>query len=341
MINFAVVARRSTGTWLVTVVTLASCVAVGAYGAIPESPAAQQTTSPPVGVSAHAEVETPPETVERLRTERDQALRRAAASQKADKPRRARKSAATDKASAGVKRSFTGLTHRLGGSVGVAYVPVGSGGKVTRYGALTSGVGWSTVKVPVAIAVVRSAGGHPSADDQRQMRRAITQSDNAAALRLWSRLGSARTAAAKTQRVLRDGGDTTTVVPALRRRPEFTPFGQSEVSLVAQATFAAALPCVAGGGPVVRLMGQVTPSQQWGAGRLEGTVALKGGWGPGADGRYLVRQMAILRLANGTRVGVALAVKPADGRFDTGVANLNAVARWVEHHVSAEREAGC
>jgi len=70
VINFAVVARRSTGTWLVTVVTLASCVAVGACGAIPESPAAQQTTSPPVGVSAHADVETPPETVERLRTER-------------------------------------------------------------------------------------------------------------------------------------------------------------------------------------------------------------------------------------------------------------------------------
>ena len=74
---------------------------------------------------------------------------------------------------------------------------------------------------------------------------------------------------------------------------------------------------------------------------MEGTVALKGGWGPGADGRYLVRQMAILRLANGTRVGVALAVKPADGQFDTGVANLNAVARWVEHHAHARREAGC
>ena len=233
------------------------------------------------------------------------------------------------------------MSRRLGGSAGVAYVPVGSGGQVTRYGALTGGVGWSTVKVPVAIAVVRSVGGHPGADDRRQMRRAITQSDNAAALRLWSRLGSGKAAAAKTQRVLRDGGDASTVVPAQRRRPEFTPFGQSEWSLAAQATFAAALPCVAGSGPVVRLMGQVTPSQQWGAGTLDGTVAFKGGWGPGTDGRYLVRQLAILRLANGTRVGVALAVKPADGRFDTGVANLNAVARWVERHARARREAGC
>ena len=212
---------------------------------------------------------------------------------------------------------------------------------MTSYGTLASGVGWSTVKVPVAIAVVRSAGGHPSADVRRQMRRAITQSDNAAALRLWSRLGSATSAAAKTQRVLRDGGDTSTVVPAQRRRPEFTPFGQSEWSLAAQATFAAALPCITSSGPVLRLMGQVTPSQRWGAGTLAGTVAFKGGWGPGTDGGYLVRQLAIVRLANGTRVGVAMAVKPADGRFETGVSNLDAVARWVERNVHAKREAGC
>jgi len=74
---------------------------------------------------------------------------------------------------------------------------------------------------------------------------------------------------------------------------------------------------------------------------LEGTVAFKGGWGPGTNGGYLVRQMAILRLANGTRVGVAMAVKPADGRFETGVADLNVVARWLEGNVYAERETGC
>ena len=233
------------------------------------------------------------------------------------------------------------MSKRLGGSAGVAYAPVGSGGKVTRYGTLTSGVGWSTMKVPVAIAVVQSAAGRPSADDRRQMRRAITQSDNAAAMRLWSRLGSGKTAAAKTQRVLRDGGDTSTVVPAKRRRPEFTPFGQSDVSLRAQATFAASLPCVDGSAPVVKLMGRVTPSQRWGVGKLKETMAFKGGWGPGKDGRYLVRQLAILRLENGTRIGVALAVKPANGRFETGVANLNTLARWTERHVHAKREAGC
>ena len=153
--------------------------------------------------------------------------------------------------------------------------------------------------------------------------------------------GIRQSAAAKTQRVLRDGGDTSTVVPAQRRRPEFTPFGQSEWSLAAQATFAASLPCIAGSAPVVRLMGQVTPSQRWGAGTLEGTVAFKGGWGPGTDGRYLVRQLALVRLANGTRIGVALGVEPADGRFETGAANLNAVARWVERNAQARREAGC
>jgi hypothetical protein len=256
------------GVRSISIVTLASCIVLGACGAVPEPPAEQQITSPPIGVSGDGEVETSSGTVQRLRRERNQALRRAAASQKVDKPQRARGSTRTGTASAGARKSFAALSSRLGGSVGVAYVPVGSGGNVTSYGALTSGVGWSTVKVPVAIAVVRSAGGHPSADDRRQMRRAITQSNNAAALLLWSRLGSAKAAAAKTQRVLQDGGDTSTVVPAQRRRPEFTPFGQSEWSLATQATFAASLPCLAGSGPVVRLMGQVTPSQRWGVGKL-------------------------------------------------------------------------
>lgn len=339
MITPAVGARRPLRVRLMTVVALTSCViggACGACGARPEAPAVQQTSA-----SAEASASTgptqDPESIERLRRERDQSLRRAAASQKAEQPQRTAGSTVNSTA----RKSFAAMSSRLGGSVGVAYVPVGSGGAVTRYGSLTTGVGWSTMKVPVAIAVVRSAGGHPSADDRRQLRRAITHSDNAAAMRLWSRLGSGKEAAAKTQRVLRDSGDTSTVVPAKRRRADFTPFGQSEVSLRAQATFAASLPCVSGSGPVLKLMGQVTPSQRWGVGRLKETVAFKGGWGPGADGRYLVRQVAILRLANGTRVGVALAAKPADGRFETGIADLDALARWAERHVHAKREAGC
>ena len=185
------------------------------------------------------------------------------------------------------------------------------------------------MKVPVAIAmVVTKAKAHPSQDTLRLMRLAITQSDNDAAMALWSRLGAPTSAAARTQAVLRAGGDTTTVVPSRRLRPQFSPFGQSNWSLAAQATFAASLSCMANTGPVLEMMGKVTSSQRWGIGTLSATVAFKGGWGPATNGAYLVRQMAVVRLADGSRIGLAIAARPAGGRFDTGVADLNAIARW-------------
>jgi hypothetical protein len=187
----------------------------------------------------------------------------------------------------------------------------------------------------LVIATVKRAKAHPSQDTLRLMRLAITQSDNDAAMELWSRLGSPTAAAAQTQVVLREGGDTTTVVPAKRLRRGYTPFGQANWSIAAQATFAASLPCMANTDQVLELMGQVTPSQRWGIGAINTGVAFKGGWGPGIDGAYLVRQMAIVRLADGSRIGLALAARPADGRFDTGVADLNALARWVTANVHA------
>ena len=215
----------------------------------------------------------------------------------------------------------------------MAYAPLGLRKPAKSLGDLREGVGWSTMKIPVAIATVKLAKGHPSQDTLRLMRLAITQSDNDAAMELWSQLGSPTAAAAQTQAVLREGGDTTTVVPSERLRPGYTPFGQSNWSLAAQATFAASLPCMANTGQVLELMGQVTPSQSWGIGAITATVAFKGGWGPGRDGAYLVRQMAVVRLADGSRIGLAIAARPADGRFDTGVADLNALAGWVASNI--------
>jgi hypothetical protein len=229
----------------------------------------------------------------------------------------------------GLTESFAALSRRLGGSIGLAYAPVGLGQPATSFGDLRAGVGWSTMKVPVAIANIKRADGHPSQDTLRLMRLAITQSDNNAAMALWSRLGSPTAAAAQTQAVLREGGDAITVVPAERLRPGYTPFGQSNWTLAAQATFTASLPCKANTSEVLELMGQVTTSQRWGIGTINPTVAFKGGWGPGTDGAYLVRQMAVVGLADGSRIGLALASRPADGRFGTGVSDLNALARWV------------
>jgi hypothetical protein len=234
---------------------------------------------------------------------------------------------------AALSQSFAALSQRLGGSVGLAYAPVGLAQPAASLGGLIEGVGWSTMKIPVAIATVKAAKAHPSRDTLRLMRLAITASDNDAAMALWSGLGSPTVAAAQTQAVLREGGDTTTVVPSERLRPEYTPFGQSNWSLAAQATFAASLPCLADTGLVLELMGQITAGQRWGMGLLAATVAFKGGWGPGTGGAYLVRQMAVVHLGDGSRIGLALAAQPADGRFDTGVTDLNVLARWVAGNI--------
>lgn len=88
-------------------------------------------------------------------------------------------------------------------------------------------------------------------------------------------------------------------------------------------------------------MGQIIPSQRWGVGALTATIAFKGGWGPGVNGAYLVRQMALLRLADGSRIGLVLAAAPSDGRFDTGVADLGELARWAASTIRSGGGWGC
>jgi hypothetical protein len=160
------------------------------------------------------------------------------------------------------------------------------------------------------------------------MRLTITASDNAAAEQLWTYLGEPHTAAAKVQAILRAGGDHDTRVQSQHVRPGFSAFGQTTWSLVQQAGFAAGLPCIRYSGGVLRLMGNVEPSQRWGMGASGLPAHFKGGWGPGPGGGYLVRQMGDVTLANGSRIGLAIASEPADGRFETGTANLTLIARW-------------
>jgi hypothetical protein len=78
---------------------------------------------------------------------------------------------------------------------------------------------------------------------------------------------------------------------------------------------------------VFRLMRQVVAEQRWGLGSAGTTAAFKGGWGPGADGRYLVRQMGVVQVG-GRPLAVSLLTEAADGSFATGAASATAIARW-------------
>jgi hypothetical protein len=223
-----------------------------------------------------------------------------------------------------LEASFVELIATLpAGEVGIAV----SGGQQSRsFGSWWSGTVWSTIKVPLAIAAIRKN----SQAAQPLMAKAIAESDNAAAERLWAMLGSPPEAAQAVQTVLIAGGDSSTSVQSQRVRPQFTAFGQTDWPQQQQARFAYALPCLGAASPVIDQMRHLDAEQQWGLATAD-DVAEKGGWGPDPDGRYLVRQLAVVTNQSGTS-GVALAAKPADGRFETGAAMITRLGVWVLEH---------
>ncbi|HTX95452.1 MAG TPA: hypothetical protein VME67_11710 [Mycobacterium sp.] len=185
-----------------------------------------------------------------------------------------------------------------------------------------SGVGWSTIKVPLAIAALRN--DRPRAWDLAV--KAITESDNHASEQLWSQLGNPPDAARQVQAVIAECGDAATVVESRRLRRGFTAFGQTQWTLNRQAQFAAQLPAIPDAAEVIDMMQHLTAGQQWGL-AAKG-IAAKGGWGPGRHGEYLVRQFGMVATQSGYW-GVALAAESHDGVFKTGVEVVNALADWL------------
>lgn len=230
---------------------------------------------------------------------------------------------------------FDDLEASLPGQVGLAIGPPGSSPAASA-GSLTTGSAWSTSKVPVALRILQQAGGPGglSSAQADEIRRALTLSDNEAALSLFGDLeasyGGAAGAAAAVGEVLAEAGDTTTRVSSVGR-DGFTPFGQTEWSLQLQELFMSKLAAGCVGSPasteyVLGLMGEVS-SDTWGLGSAGLPARWKGGWGPGTDGRYLVRQMGTLDVG-GEEAVVALAALPDDGSFETGQSMATSVAQW-------------
>ena len=224
-----------------------------------------------------------------------------------------------------LETSFHELSGSLPATTGVAIAAV-DGTCLASFGTWSTGVAWSTIKVPLAIATLRAGVG-----SRELVAQTIAQSDNAAAEELWSQLGNPAAAAQQVQAVIRDAGDATTVVESRRLRPDYTAFGQTEWSLVRQAQFAARLPYIPNASRVVDFMDNLCADHRWGL-AAKGFAA-KGGWGPGVDGDYLVRQFAIVPIEAGN-VGVALAAQAHDGVFETGVDVLNRLTDWFVDHLA-------
>jgi hypothetical protein len=215
-----------------------------------------------------------------------------------------------------LQKSFDDLSNSLPATVGIAIAS--AGGRPVSLGAWSSGVAWSTIKVPLAIAALDEGLEEENAD---LVFKTITQSDNAAAEELWSQLGDS--AAQLVQSVIREAGDPTTLVESRRLRREYTPFGQTRWSLTDQARFAAGLSRVPEASRVIDLMGDLSAEHSWGL-AAKGFAA-KGGWGPGIADDYLVRQFAIVSAT----VGVAVAADVGDGGYEAGVEVVNTVTDWL------------
>jgi hypothetical protein len=224
---------------------------------------------------------------------------------------------------------FNQLKSRLNAKVGVVVSAVGGGQAPKIFGDWTEGPAWSTSKVPLVIAAYRQQNPLQITDT---MRATITESDNAAAERVWAQLGEPVVAGKKVQQVLQDTGDPT-VVEHRKVRAEFTAFGQTIWSLTNQVRFLASAYCNGENDPIFALMGQVVPNQSWGIGDIPGTQ-FKGGWGPYPSGKYLVRQMGILTTPTG-KIAVALAAEPASGQFTDGTKVLGEVAKWLSRQFGA------
>src|SRR6516165_12191932 len=97
--------------------------------------------------------------------------------------------------------SFEQLSAAVPANVGVA---IARPDRTYSLGRWWSGVAWSTIKVPLAIAALRS--DWLRAKDLAA--KAITESDNGASEQLWSGLGDPAEAARRVQDIIAEGGDT-------------------------------------------------------------------------------------------------------------------------------------
>ena len=220
---------------------------------------------------------------------------------------------------AALEASFEALSATVPANVGIS---IARPDRTYSLGQWSSGVAWSTIKVPLAIAALRS----DKARAHDLVVKAISESDNGASERLWSQLGEPAAAAQQVQAIITESGDTATVVESRRLRRGFTAFGQTQWSLDRQARFAAQLPLIPDAPGVIDLMHQLTSSQRWGL-AAKG-IAAKAGWGPGVRGDYLVRQFGLVPTPSG-QWGVALAAEAHDGVFETGVEVVNTLSDWL------------
>ncbi|MCA1782466.1 MAG: hypothetical protein ABR500_05070 [Dermatophilaceae bacterium] len=219
--------------------------------------------------------------------------------------------------------AFADRTARLGGQYALAWVDADG---LHVLGSPPGETAWSTIKVPLAIAAATEV---PDDGTWQQIGAAITRSDNAAALALWTALGPPEEAASDVDKVLDAYGSPEARTEHADVRPPFSAFGQTQWSNQSQARFASDVMCEPDSSPAGRVraeMSRVALDQRWGIGALE-SAHLKGGWGPEPDGAYVLRQLGDGQVA-GQRYALGLSARSATGSYADATIEATTLVQW-------------
>ena len=206
-------------------------------------------------------------------------------------------------------------------------------------GARGAGPSWSTVKVPIAIAAMRT--GH----FEGQVDLAIKESDNPASYVLWKQVVYNSPDARVVVDKLLAEGESKITWPQTESSGN-VPYGYTRWLLPDQSKFGAHLACLPKAEYVYDAMGDIVEWQQYGLTRLP-HVHAKGGWGYDPElGWYTVRQFGTLEIEGGT-IGLAMTSVQMDGAIhgettahETSVAALDDAAQKLAPLLSRAVEAG-
>jgi hypothetical protein len=190
-------------------------------------------------------------------------------------------------------------------------------------GSISTGPAWATIDIPVALAVM--AEPKQPNDLNYLLERAIVESSNAGGDALWQFLGDNEQAATKTEDVLRASGDLTTAVARVSDASTTPLAAQTRWTLGNQSAFAGWLYCSDQAFPLLLKMSERPATGGFGLATLPRTQ-VKSGWGAEPNGTVSVRQLGVVLLSDGSRVGVSMIAVAGDGSLATAQAALTELA---------------
>jgi len=228
-----------------------------------------------------------------------------------------------------LEAAIASIETQYGTRIGLAMAPIALPGHVTMQpwvgGSLSTSQAWHTIDIPVAMAVA-SDPNQPK-DLDYLLRTSITQDSAAGDEALWQFLGTPQDAVDKTTAILTATGDTNTKLPAASATDGSRVFVDVWWSHADAAQFMGGMFCMSPSWAVVYHLRSGGQMDGFGIASLPNSLVRTGsGDVAGLYNGTIIRQVGIVTLENGARVGVSLSAAANDGTADTASQAMTAVA---------------